>query len=295
MTAYNLYWTAAFTNSLQTRGWSPPKPLLNLQSTTPPALAAFNGYDNGKLWCVYMDPTTNSLRYVYFNTDWKNSGPIINDATTDRVGLAVFENNLYCAYRRPDNTLYTVMSTDGNGWGQSAHVANASGNLSPAFGPGVAALDNNSPSTLCCAYSVGGTTGTSIASNDGVHWSGPYSGFGGAPFSPGLAAFKEQFWLVNGDMTSAGSGDGLSWPNGIAINYASTDVSPTLAYSPSLDALICVYGSQGSYFFYSINTTGDPNKWSSPTVILGPSRAPGTSVGVAEVDGVIYIAYCNSN
>ncbi|WP_188821626.1 hypothetical protein [Brucella endophytica] len=250
-----------------------------------------------------MDPATNSLRYAYFNSDWQKSGPVTNDASTDRVGLAAFKNDLYCVYQRADQTLYAITSTDGSTWGQATPISNVSDFTYGAVnGPGLAVLRNSNTDKLCCSYAAGGYA-VSLVSNDGAKWSGP-SSFGSSDSSSTLAVFNEKFWSVNlweaagsYNITNIISSDGLNWPNYINndyINFASTDSGSALVYSPVLDALICVFGGEGSHLFYSINTTNDPTKWTSPTIINGPQRAPGTSVGVAEVDGVIYVAYCNA-
>ncbi|GGB13793.1 hypothetical protein GCM10011491_46830 [Brucella endophytica] len=277
----------------------PPKQFVSGSSSTAgPALIEFNK----QLWCVHNDGNNHKFLWstVLKGTDWQGEYKIDKNFTNSRPALATLQNQnqnqLWCAYQGNNNGLYIISSDDGQIW--SDPPTNIPNNLT-SDGPALAVFGG--PQLWYVYRGTVASGGPLWALSSANNWQTPPNRMGGnsTSMSPALAVFKGLLWCVyrgNADhgLYVATSKDGGTWTTpGGPIAGLGTDAAPALVYLPDQDALLCVYGdsSGGSELYYAYNTSGDPSAWTSAQ-IKGISRAAGTGVGLAVIDGIIYLAYC---
>lgn len=291
----NLYWTAAFADatSLLQNNWRPQIKDVVFSSAARPSLASFQN----KLWCVHRGGGSNQALWCEtfdFNNGWYGEWQIpYSQQSPSGPALAEFNGNLYCVYQGDDDNIYCTISVDGSSWSNPTYnpIVNNFTQSSPAL-----AVANNQ---LWCVYRGTDNKLYCIGTRDGQNWSNP-KGMGDnlTSLGPTLAAFNSQLWCAyrgwnNNTLCITTSSDGQNWSNYAYIKDQYTDCEPALIYLPDQSIMLCVYGDGGggSQLYCTINTSGDPINWQSPNAIGGVQRAPGTGVGLAQINGIVFSLY----
>lgn len=300
-----LYWTTANANSIDTVGWRPQKRLLNAEATVAPALAsAF-----GKVWCVHNDGVGgNCLWSASFDPDngWKGETKIPNDYTQSRPALSLFEDGrLYCAYQGQDNnTTWYISTANGTDWGptQSVGGATIAGPALVTYKSQLWYLYYDKNNYLICDRINDSHLGSSS-------WSAPQSGVLGLAAAVGAFPNEDPYiWCVtvsgtydnyfNSNLFVSETNDGTTWFSNFGtpmVGGAASDAGAALVYLATENLMLCVYGHEQDSTLWYIYSKGDPNQWSSPTQIIGASRAPGTGVGLTVHNGLVVCAYCGAS
>lgn len=223
-------------------------------SASAPALAVFQN----KLYCVHrgQGPDQSLWWFTFDGNNWSLDQQIPSPGggagpwSATGVGLAVFQNKLYCVHRGSgDNQELWWFSFDGNNWSADQRIPGPGGGPGPwsAGAPALAVFQNK---LYCVHRGSGDNQELWWFTFDGNNWStdqripgvgsvyGPWSASG-----PGLAVFQNKLYCVH-----RGSGDNqYLWWFSFDGNNWSRDIEnsgATSAYQPGIAVYRHPYGTR---------------------------------------------------
>lgn len=300
-----LKWIQASSGSTPNLAWAPPQAFpSDYQSSAGPALTAFiDSLSRGDLWCVHCGGGTNQdlwyANYTQFN-GWANGESKVGygQKSDAQPALAVYNGQMWCAYHRPDDSLFVTKCGQDLQWDGGNPVLQPGPSkqwVTSPFAPALATFNG----AVWCGYLQNNYLMDFVYTQDGQGWGGMFQPGSRSSMTPALAAFSQELWCVfrgvgrDDALYVMTSGDGQTWQPPVPISGQATDCPPALAYVAQSNALVCVYGDSNGYpdLWYTCNLHGDPEQWTEPKRIAGIGRAAGTGIGLANYWDSIFCVY----
>jgi hypothetical protein len=255
-------------------------------SALAPSLAGFDNGVNTQLYCAYVagnntpggtgtgtgavlvSSTADGVNWAGNTFRESDGGPTIGytnigQQSPSAPSLAVFNNQLYCAFIGTDASqpVLVCSTADGVDWTGYTNI----GQQSPSA-PSLAVFNNQ----LYCAFVADNGTGTVLvaSSPDGVNWTGDTNIGQLSATAPSLAVFNGQLYCAfvaddgTGTVLVASSPDGVDWTGSTNIGQLSA-TAPSL--TPFNNQLYCAFVADNGTGTVLVCSTADGVDWTGNT------------------------------